>query len=85
MAGELCGTGCGFCGACEGQWEQPVVALLTVGDAYGQAAEGEDATEPDGCEFCGRSDCEGDCDAYRDSIADDIDARYEHWRDREVA
>ena len=36
------------------------------------------------CDYCGGDGCAGDCDAYYDAIADDIDARYETGRDREV-
>ena len=42
-----------------------------------------DESEPV-CEYCGGATCAGDCDGYYDRMADDIDARYETWRDREI-
>ena len=36
------------------------------------------------CDYCGGGECRGDCDAYSDAMADDTDARYETWRDREI-
>ena len=36
------------------------------------------------CEYCGGAECGGDCAAYYDAMADDTDAQYETWRDREI-
>jgi hypothetical protein len=84
MAGELCGPGCGFCGRCDGQWDTPIDDEPIVEAAGDDRDEVVDAFPV--CLYCGHDACAGDCPAYYDAMDSWADeARFESYRDREVA
>jgi hypothetical protein len=94
MAGELCGTGCGFCGRCDGQWDEADEVALEVDieetDAVADEVSAAPAADAPGafpvCLYCGADDCGGQCPAYYDAMESWIDEeRYERDDEQEVA